>query len=100
MQFLGLDAPLKVMQVTSSLPGEGKTTTATNLAVVLAQAGHEVVLVDADLRRPRVHEVFSVPPVPGSPRRCSASRSTWWSTTSTEHLHVVPPGTCRRTRAR
>ena len=40
VQFLGLDRPLRVIQVTSSLPGEGKTTTATNLAVVLAQAGH------------------------------------------------------------
>ena len=59
IQFLGLDAPLKVIQVTSSLPGEGKTTTATNLAVVLAQAGHKVALVDADLRRPRAHDVFS-----------------------------------------
>ena len=39
VQFLGLDRPLRVIQVTSSLPGEGKTTTATNLAVVLAQAG-------------------------------------------------------------
>jgi succinoglycan biosynthesis transport protein ExoP len=60
IQFLGLDVPLKVIQVTSSLPGEGKTTTACNLAVVLAQAGHKVALVDADLRRPRVHEVFGL----------------------------------------
>ncbi len=60
IQFLGLDTPLKVIQVTSSLAGEGKTTTACNLAVVLAQAGHKVALVDADLRRPRVHEVFGV----------------------------------------
>ncbi len=65
IQFLGLDKPMKVIAVTSSLPGEGKTTTASNLAVVLAQAGHDVALVDADLRRPRAHEVFAVPPVPG-----------------------------------
>jgi succinoglycan biosynthesis transport protein ExoP len=65
VQFLALDAPLKVIQVTSSLPGEGKTTTAANLAVVLSQAGHQVVFVDADLRKPRAHEVFLVPPVPG-----------------------------------
>lgn len=65
IQFLALDRPLRVLQVTSSLPGEGKTTTATNLAVVLAQAGHRVVLVDADLRKPRIHEVFLVPPTPG-----------------------------------
>lgn len=65
IQFLGLDTPLKVIQVTSSLAGEGKTTTACNLAVVLAQAGHKVALVDADLRRPRVHEVFGVNPLNG-----------------------------------
>ena len=65
IQFLALDPPLRVLQVTSSLPGEGKTTTATNLAVVLAQAGHRVALVDADLRKPRIHEVFRVPPTPG-----------------------------------
>jgi len=61
VQFLGLDQPLRILQITSSIPGEGKTTTAANLAVVLSQAGKRVVLVDADLRRPRLHEVFGVP---------------------------------------
>lgn len=61
VQFMGLDRSLKVIEVTSGGPGEGKTTTATNLAVVLAKAGNRVVLVDADLRRPRIHEVFALP---------------------------------------
>ena len=65
LQFLGLDRAIRVIQLTSSMAGEGKTTTSTNLAVVLAQAGHRVALVDADLRRPRVHEVFGVPQTPG-----------------------------------
>jgi capsular exopolysaccharide synthesis family protein len=65
VQFLGLDRLMRIIQVTSSLPGEGKTTTATNLAVVLAQAGSRVALVDGDLRNPRIHEVFNVPPTPG-----------------------------------
>jgi polysaccharide biosynthesis transport protein len=65
LQFLALDRPIKVVQVTSSLAGEGKTTTATNLAVVLAQSGRRVLVLDADLRRPRIHEVFDVPPSPG-----------------------------------
>ena len=65
IQFLGLDEPISVIQLTSSLAGEGKTTTSANLAVVLAQAGHRVALVDADLRRPRIHEVFGIPQVPG-----------------------------------
>jgi capsular exopolysaccharide synthesis family protein len=65
LQFLGLDRPIKVVQLTSSTSGEGKTTTSANLAVVLVQAGHRVALVDGDLRRPRLHEVFDVPQSPG-----------------------------------
>jgi len=49
---------LKVVTVTSAETGEGKTTTATNLAVVMAQLGRKVLLVDADLRKPRVHRIF------------------------------------------
>jgi polysaccharide biosynthesis transport protein len=60
VQFLGIDRELKVIQFTSAAAGEGKTTTATNLAVVLAQAGAKVVIVDADLRRPRVNKVFAI----------------------------------------
>lgn len=60
VQFLGLEQPLRIVQITSSVSGEGKTTTASNLAVVLAQAGNKVLVVDADLRRPRVHEVFGI----------------------------------------
>jgi capsular exopolysaccharide synthesis family protein len=65
LQFLGLDRPIKVVQLTSSFAGEGKTTTSANLAVVLAQAGHRVAIVDSDLRRPRLHEVFGTPQTPG-----------------------------------
>ncbi len=65
LQFRGLDEILRVVQVTSSLPGEGKTTTVANLAVVLAQAGHRVAVVDADLRRPQIHETFGVAQSPG-----------------------------------
>jgi len=60
VQFITMDRAIKVVQVTSALPGEGKTTTAANLAVLLVQAGKRVVLVDADLRKPRIHEVFVV----------------------------------------
>jgi polysaccharide biosynthesis transport protein len=65
LQFLGLDRPIRVIQVTSSFAAEGKTTTASNLAVVLAQAGHRVALVDSDLRRPHLHEVFGISQGPG-----------------------------------
>jgi polysaccharide biosynthesis transport protein len=48
----------KTLVVTSPSPGDGKTVTATNLAVALSQVGHRVVLVDGDLRRPRINRIF------------------------------------------
>jgi non-specific protein-tyrosine kinase len=57
---MGLDRPLKLIQVTSPQAGEGKTTTLANLAVVLARAGQRVVVVCCDLRKPRVHDFFGL----------------------------------------
>jgi capsular exopolysaccharide synthesis family protein len=54
LQFLEVDNPPRVITVTSSLPSEGKTTTAINIALSLAEAEHSVVLVDGDMRRPNV----------------------------------------------
>jgi capsular exopolysaccharide synthesis family protein len=56
-----IDNPPRVIVVTSSFPAEGKTTTALNLAIVLAQRGERVLLVDADLRRGSLHRVFGMP---------------------------------------
>lgn len=60
LQFMGLDKPLRSIVITSATPGEGKSTTAANLAVAFAQAGTSVCLVDADLRRPMVAKYFGL----------------------------------------
>ncbi|WP_081809419.1 polysaccharide biosynthesis tyrosine autokinase [Mycobacterium sp. URHB0044] len=55
LQFLDVDDPPRVLVVASSLPSEGKSTTAINLALALAEADHNVVLVEGDMRRPKLH---------------------------------------------
>jgi capsular exopolysaccharide synthesis family protein len=61
LQFAAVERPLRSLVISSSEAGDGKTTIATNLAIVLAQAGQKVILLDADLRRPTVHQVMDVP---------------------------------------
>jgi capsular exopolysaccharide synthesis family protein len=58
---MGLDRPMRTIQITSSNASEGKTTTLTNLGVVLARAGQRVILVCCDLRRPRLNTFFGLP---------------------------------------
>ncbi len=65
LQFVDVDNPRKVIVVTSSMPGEGKTTTTVNLAIALASAGARVLLIDADLRRPRVADLLGQEPTVG-----------------------------------
>ena len=65
VQIAGLSRPVRSLLVTSAGPGEGKTFTATNLAVSMAQYGHTVILVDLDLRKPNLHSVFGLPREPG-----------------------------------
>jgi capsular exopolysaccharide synthesis family protein len=60
IRFKPVDKPTRSIMVTSSMPEEGKSITAANLAVVFAQANYKTVLVDADFRRPVLHDVFNL----------------------------------------
>ena len=61
LDFTALDSPIRKLLITSALPQEGKSTTASNLAVVMAQSGKRVLLMDVDLRRPTAHKLFKLP---------------------------------------
>jgi capsular exopolysaccharide synthesis family protein len=65
VRFAAVGEPLHSIMVTSTAPGEGKSVTAANLAVAMALDGKKVILVDADLRRPTVHEKFGIRNSPG-----------------------------------
>jgi capsular exopolysaccharide synthesis family protein len=61
LDFAGVDHPIHSLLITSSAPSEGKSTIASNLAVVMAQGERKVILMDTDLRRPNVHHYMNVP---------------------------------------
>ncbi|MCK5891404.1 polysaccharide biosynthesis tyrosine autokinase [Aeromicrobium sp.] len=60
LQFLDVDAPQQVITITSALPGEGKSTTSASLAIALAETGRRVLLIDGDLRKPRLDTLFGL----------------------------------------
>lgn len=60
IMFSSLDKKIQTIMVTSSVPGEGKTTVASNLAVIMAQSGKRTILIDCDLRKPSLHKIFEV----------------------------------------
>ena len=62
LKFMDVDNPPRTIVITSSLPGEGKSTVVANLAVAIAASGEQVVVVDGDLRRPSVATIFGVLP--------------------------------------
>ena len=65
VMFSAVDAPIRSIMITSTVPGEGKSMTAFNLAVAMALDGRRVILVDADLRRPTAHKLVGVERRPG-----------------------------------
>ena len=128
LEYVGLERKPKTIMVTSALEGEGKSTTAANLAVALASAGHHVVLVDLDLRRPYLDRFFGMRNAPtlmdvalgrirleealvpfafGGPSSPAPSAnganenggSRNGGSKTTGLLEVLPPGRCPRTPA-
>jgi non-specific protein-tyrosine kinase len=65
LTFAAVDDPIQALVVTSPAPGEGKSVVVANLAVAMAQGQRSTLLVDADLRRPALHEIFGIPNDPG-----------------------------------
>ncbi len=94
IEFSGLDKPIKTLAITSPSPGEGKTTISVNLATTIAQSGKKALLVDADLRRPKVHRFLAIPNRAGlsdilaNQRPFQTVRRVWRDTL----LSVIPSG--------
>ena len=93
--FSSTDEGGRFIVITSSVPGEGKTVVSTNLSVALAQAGHRVLLIDGDMRKPRVHDVFRHQIAPGLSNllvaNAAASEAIYES--PTPGLWLMPAGT-------
>jgi polysaccharide biosynthesis transport protein len=91
-----LGAPPKVIMVTSALPQEGKSTTSINCAVVLAQKGVRVLLIDCDLRRPSIHKTLGMGPRSGLSNVLTGSTTLKQAITvapTLPNLDVLPAGT-------
>ena len=91
-----LGAPPKVILITSAMPQEGKTTTSINTAVVLAQKGVKVLLIDADLRRPSIHKALGMGPRSGLSNILTGSVEAQQAITRSplvSSLYVLPAGT-------
>jgi succinoglycan biosynthesis transport protein ExoP len=88
------DRPPKSILVTSALPKEGKSVTVSNLAVAFAQLGERVLVVDSDLRRPRLHQIFEVQRTDGLSNYLTGNLALKDAIqkTSVENIHLIPSG--------
>jgi capsular exopolysaccharide synthesis family protein len=96
IQFMSVDQPANSIVITSSLPGEGKSVTAANLGIVIAQAGHKTIIVDADLRKPTQHQIFQVPNLVGLTdllRSTESEIESYLRKTDTDNLYIISSGT-------
>jgi capsular exopolysaccharide synthesis family protein len=94
VQFSTADEGCRIVLVTSTQPTEGKTLMAANLAIALAQAGQRVLLIDADMRKPRQHELLNVTQTPGLSNLLvgDAKANDAMRRTTSKHLWVMPSG--------
>lgn len=86
----------RAVMITSAMKGEGKTSLAAHLATSLARAGRKTLLIDCDLRRPRLHQLFDMPRVPGLCEllRGEAEVNDVIRPTPADDLNLMPAGTC------
>jgi len=95
IQFSMVDKNLKTLVCTSSIPAEGKSTTISNLAVTIAQQGQKVLLVDADLRKPTIHQIMEVKNQIGLTNMLTKSETTKKAVLKapkTANLYILPSG--------
>ena len=95
LEFASIDQPVRTVLVTSAMPSEGKTVTASNLAVAMAQAGKRVLLVDADVRKPGIHDLFNLANTRGLTellRNPTLSHSSLIQATDAEGLAILSAG--------
>ena len=94
IQYTHIDRSLRTLLVTSPGPGDGKSTSVANLAIVMAQMGSRVLLIDADLRRPVLHSLFNIDRRVGLSNVLVGRAEIADAVTSTdiENLHIMPCG--------
>lgn len=101
VQFMNSNKRLETLLVTSTLPGEGKTWIASNLAITFAQADKRVILIDADMRKCGLHNIFQVSPCPGLSNYLSGVNETnqevqnldnYLRETEVPNLYLMPSG--------
>lgn len=95
IQFSSFDHKVKTIVITSTGPSEGKTTTSCNLAITIAQSGKRTILLDCDMRNPKIHKVFELSNQSGISDVLIGEINFYEAVSKTEieNLYVLPSGT-------